>query len=308
MVEPPRWSQEELTEQAAESAALFRTERLGEPLGNWVREFDARTEDFRKLFKVRGIAHPHELTPDDILVIFESGLGDAFRYLAGPPISADDLKTLAEIGSLNVNALRADDKAGAAAICELFRATVDPRRFPWIAEDRDPAPLEIDLAVASSAALSAGQRVQTARRNTSKNTQEEAVKQFLRSMSFSDAPTPRQISTLEDSPPRGSFCNECLVGSRKADVPIRLFDARLMPLECKVSNSAVNSIKRINNDAAVKANIWQTEFGRRQVVPAAMLSGVFDVGNLERAQDGGLTLFWAHRMDAMRAFIEATKP
>ena len=43
-----------------------------------------------------------------------------------------------------------------------------------------------------------------------------------------------------------------------------------MPIECKVSNSATNSIKRLNNDAAVKARIWRGEFGERQVVPSAV--------------------------------------
>jgi hypothetical protein len=38
-----------------------------------------------------------------------------------------------------------------------------------------------------------------------------------------------------------------------------------------------------------------------------MLSGVFKVSNLFQAQSEGLTLFWAHKLDAMRAFIEATR-
>lgn len=66
-------------------------------------------------------------------------------------------------------------------------------------------------------------------------------------------------------------------------------------------------MKRLNNDAAVKAAIWHREFGTRQVVPTAVLSGVFKVRNLEHAQDGALTLFWAHKIEDMRAFIEATR-
>ncbi|MGH6990744.1 MAG: XamI family restriction endonuclease, partial [Stellaceae bacterium] len=112
---------------------------------------------------------------------------------------------------------------------------------------------------------------------------------------------------LDDAPARGQFCSESMVGSRKADVPVRLFDGRLMPIECKVSNSELNSVKRINNDAAVKANTWKVEFGINQVVPVAMLSGVFKVSNLVQAQGGGLTMFWAHKLDAMRTFIEATR-
>lgn len=34
----------------------------------------------------------------------------------------------------------------------------------------------------------------------------------------------------------------------------------------------LNSVKRINNDAAAKAQIWRTEFGKSQIAPSAMLS------------------------------------
>ena len=44
-----------------------------------------------------------------------------------------------------------------------------------------------------------------------------------------------------------------MLGTRKADVLVGLHDRRLMPIEAKVSNSFTNSIKRLNNDAAVKA-------------------------------------------------------
>jgi len=204
-------------------------------------------------------------------------------------------------------ALAAQQFAGAISILDMFRATADPCRFPWLKERREPTEAELALAIGASAALIAGQRVQTMRRNSSKAAQEREVKEYLASLGFKQAPTVRAINTLDEAPPKGAFCAECAVGSRKADVPVRLFDGRLMPVECKVSNSALNSIKRINNDAAVKAQIWRREFGTNQVVPAAMLSGVFDVGNLLRAQDGGLTLFWAHRLDLLGTFIESTK-
>ena len=42
-------------------------------------------------------------------------------------------------------------------------------------------------------------------------------------------------------------------------------------------------------------------------MPAAVLSGVFKPGNLETAQSKGLTLFWAHRLDDMLAWISSTR-
>lgn len=94
---------------------------------------------------------------------------------------------------------------------------------------------------------------------------------------------------------------------RKADVVLRLWDQRLMPIECKVSNSYLNSVKRLNNDAAVKAGAWKEDFGRRQVVPTAVLTGVYKLHNLMDAQDRGLTLFWAHDLKPLTEWLEQTK-
>jgi hypothetical protein len=81
-----------------------------------------------------------------------------------------------------------------------------------------------------------------------------------------------------------------------------------MPVECKVSNSALNSVKRLNNDAAAKAEAWIKDFGSKNVVPVALLSGVYNLHNLEEAQQRGLTLFWAHDIPAFLAWIEKTRP
>lgn len=224
--------------------------------------------------------------------------------MAGPPISADDLKVLAD-ASLAPGVIAANPDQ-AQRILDTILIAVDPLRFPWIAEDREPTAEERTVAIVASAALITAQRVSTDRRNLGKEAQESAVKAFLTDMGFKNAGT-RVINTLADAPEKGEFCGEALVGSRKADIPVRLFDGRLMPIECKVSNSATNSVKRINNDAAVKAGIWHREFGTNQIVPVAMLSGVFKVRNLKQAQTGGLTLFWAHDLARMQEFVESTK-
>lgn len=86
-----------------------------------------------------------------------------------------------------------------------------------------------------------------------------------------------------------------------------LWDLRTMAIECKVSNSAVNSIKRLNNDAESKAKTWRNNFGT-QVVPAAVLGGVYDLINLQHAQENELSLFWGHDLEKLVAWIETTRP
>ena len=80
-----------------------------------------------------------------------------------------------------------------------------------------------------------------------------------------------------------------------------------MPVECKASNSAVNSFKRINHEAVGKARAWLDEFGSRQIVPSAVISGVFSSANLDTAQNEGLTIIWSHRLKDLVDFIESTR-
>ena len=44
-----------------------------------------------------------------------------------------------------------------------------------------------------------------------------------------------------------------------------------------------------------------------QVVPTAVLSGVYKLHNLEEAQTRGLTLFWAHALTEMLEWIDRTR-
>ena len=80
-----------------------------------------------------------------------------------------------------------------------------------------------------------------------------------------------------------------------------------MPVECKSSNSAVNSFKRINHEAVGKARAWLDEFGSRQIVPSAVIDGVFSPSNIETAQAEGLTIIWSHRLEDLTGFIESTR-
>ena len=84
------------------------------------------------------------------------------------------------------------------------------------------------------------------------------------------------------------------------------YDRHILAIECKASNSEVNSFKRINHEAVGKTRSWVAAFGRNQLVPAAILTGVFDPDHLGTAQSEGLALFWIHRLDDLQEFISAT--
>lgn len=113
------------------------------------------------------------------------------------------------------------------------------------------------------------------------------------------------MPNLSAVPAAGEFCGESRLGDKRADLVVGLADGRVMPIECKASNSAVNSFKRINHEAVGKAHTWLTGFGSLQVVPVAVISGVFNPSNLETAQDDGLALFWSHRLADLADFVNS---
>ncbi len=300
---PPVWSSAELGAESSAAIELFRRSRIAEPLEKYLEVFDQYRETYRELLRLTDDLREVEAVALEILG--DEKLREAFRYIAGPPISIDDLQVVAEVPSLAPSRLRRQPEMAKAAVAAVLEG-LDRRRFPWVGEVRAPSETERDAAVLASAAQIAAQRVATIRRNEGKQQQEARVQETLAQHGFVEVPT-RKIRMLSQAPGPGEFCMESHLGTRKADVIATLWDERVLAIECKVSNSALNSIKRLNNDAAVKAETWRKEFGELQVVPAAVLSGVYKLANLEQAQHRGLTLWWAHRLDDLTAWVERTR-
>lgn len=300
---PPRWSPEQLEYDRRKAIGLFREKRMAEPLEDYLENFQEVRATIENLLEAT--VDLSRLAEEAGPVLSDPQLQEAVRYLAGPPISADDLSVVAET-ELSATALRAGDQTARRVIATVLLG-LDRERFPWVSEDREPTETERSVAVISTSALIAARRVMTDRANKAKREQEQKVKDALTDAGFVEVAT-RKIPTLHSAPDTGEFCGESLFGTRKADIVIRLWDQRVMALECKVSNSYTNSVKRLNNDAAVKAGAWINEFGTAQTVPAAMLAGVFKRHNLEQAQGHHLTLWWDHDLNEMLKWIERTRP
>lgn len=104
----------------------------------------------------------------------------------------------------------------------------------------------------------------------------------------------------------GPFTREVLLAQAKADLAVRLNQGRLLAIECKVSNSAVNSVKRLNRETSGKAEHRRTTYGQ-QVVTVAVLSGVFKVSSLVDAQASGVYIAWAQDLEPLRRFVAASR-
>lgn len=301
---PVVWSNDQLGADSNIAASRFREERLAVS-GAWETHYRQAREKFEHVFRELNDLNPGAITDESLAGVYRLGLGEALRYLAGPPISDDDLKVIAEADSIAPNILARNPET-LRRVFKVIERVIDPHRFPWVLKGTTPTKQEREAALLASSVLLAAQRIATERRNDAKEMQETKVKDYLGSLGFSEAPAV-PINTIMMGPQSLQFCSECQLGDRKADVVVRLHDTRLMAIECKVSNSATNSVKRLNNDAAVKATYWLTQFGIRQVVPAAALAGVFKVLNLDQAQQRGLALFWSHDLEKLEAFIASTR-
>lgn len=275
---------------------------MAAPVSSYVESFDRQRALLKDIFDAT--ADLTEIAERAGSVMTSVDRITALRYLAGPIISKDDLETLSD--TTTAPSVLAKEPEKARAVIETILLGLDHRRFPWLEDGRRPSEVEREVALVATASLLALQRVRTGRMIDSAMEQQDAVVAALVNASFTEVAR-RAVRTPSDAPGAGELCRSGMFGRRDADLIVRLWDGRFMPIECKVSNSSTNSVKRLNNDAAAKAEVWMRDFGRLQVVPTAVLSGVFKLHNLKAAQDAGLALFWAHRLDAMVSWVEETR-
>lgn len=302
------WTLEELQADAALASAEFRRRRMAEPLQRYLGEFDAAKPDVDRWVAAIG---PVLAGDPAAAALLREGLASeagrtVFRYLGAPPISEDDLQTLAERRFGSAGSALGDDEA--APLVEVMRAIADPRRFPWVEHRRAATATEHQAATLATATLLASQRVQTLRRSDEKAAVEGAVRGLLVGLGWQrcNPPGARGVQTLvTDAPPSRGFFVQTNLGGDNADLIVRMDDGRLLAVECKGSNSAINSRKRLNKEAAQNARAWLQAFGAEQVVPAVALQGVFNPRYVAEAQGTPLAVFWGHRLEDLRTLLIA---
>jgi hypothetical protein len=299
---PPKWTEPQLIVDRQRAIEIFRDERLTEPLDHYLDSYETAYQAIAQVMEqtddLRGF------TENAVAILTDKDFQALARYVASPPLSADDLKTLADT-SLAVNVLK-DNPAGIAAVVEVILAGFDHARFPWVSEGREPTAAEKQAGLVATAALVAVRRTETWRRGRGRSLERE-LKGHLASVGLTEV-APTAIGNSTHGPMVGEFCRETSVVSHMADVVVRLWDGRLALIECKVSNSETNSHKRLIHECGDKARAWVQALGPSNCTPIAVLSGCYSLANLDKAQDMGLTLIWAHDFSPLSEFIDSTKP
>jgi hypothetical protein len=297
---PPTWTEGELEASRREAIADFIERRSAEGSARYRQAFEDALTLGDRLFNA---------TND--LIEFASGealaqdpeLMRVARYLGAPPISADDLNTLA---GAKIASRRRLDPMLAAKAAEVIVAAIDPERFPWLTgvSSRPPAPEERNSALRWTAGLMAASEAQMSRRQEASGRQERAVRAFIQDAGFTEVP-PRAIHLTGGLEP-GTYSREASVVGINCDVPVGLLDGRFLLIECKSSNSALNSVKRLNRETGGKAQEWIRRLGER-AIPAAVLAGVFQLGSLKAAQDVGTTIFWERDLGPLATFLDEAR-
>lgn len=295
--DPPRWDDAQLEADREKAVKRFIAWRRGEGTRQYAKIANENEALVERLFKESGDLAK---IADDLFVRAPDLLPIA-RFVAGPPLSDDDLQTLAD-GKLSA---RKPQKEIAARVAEVIGALRDPTRFPWLPEKRAATSAERVAAIRATVALATTERVRTLWRNESSARQQEAAREALKAAGFKEAPRVAKVDNL-DQIARGSFMQEVQLDGAKCDIPVRLHDGRLLAIECKVSNSSLNSVKRLLRETGGKARAWDAAFGKT-VLTGAVIAGVYKLLHLKEAQDDyDVAIFWEHDLAPLASFVRGS--
>lgn len=226
----------------------------------------------------------------------------ALRFLTGPPLSQDQFQLACP------NWTKASEKAGrplkdasAAGFEATFRAWADAERTQGLDN-----PTQRAKAIASTGILIAQQEFATRKRMRLAGVQEEMASTVLTDLGFCKVSIgfvdqPGALGNLEFA--RAVQFATADGSSHEVDLAIGLPGRRILALECKVSNDKTNSVKRVN-DVLKKAAAWRSQWGKF-VITGALLEGVFSEKEPRRLLDSEVVVFWSHRPELFRAWIES---
>ena len=306
----PFWTTDELAKRRLEARAKFKKtwqpalqqaafDALQAECGAEVRELLDKSDNLLTL------RTDHEFFDRGTKAARKKAIAPA-RFMTRPFLSEDNLEILAE-----------DNK-----VADVVVEFINPIRFPWLVSGCKPTKAQVESAVEATAELMAIQRSATAARLAAAKRQEEAAKTALTlpSVGLTFVPTTElrkrgkritpnytgrrgiESHNLRDLLSPGEFTSEFKVAGAKCDLPIVLPSGVLVALECKVSGSQVNSVKRLIRETVGKRRAWSEEFGKGALT-GAVIAGNFYLNTLEDAQEADMLLFWEHEMEALAEFV-----
>ena len=307
---PAPLTDQELRDHSILSTRLFVENRFAEQTKPYAEQMRKLLPQVRQLFEASNDLM--DLGPDVLLqpgkrpgtyVISQETLA-VMRYLSAPGVSEDnldDFQTL-DLDTLEPLPLPVTTPQRAKQTIRVLLETLDPFRFPWLAEGRGPSHEEREHAILWTASTLASERVRTLRRTEGSRSQEQLVADELVTRGWT-LRAKQPLALPSDLPP-SSFMRETHLAQIKCDLPVRLKDGRLVAIECKVSNTGVNSVKRLCRETGGKAARWRTQYGEAAVISCAVISGVFRLVDLKAAQEEyGIFVVFQHDLERLHLLL-----
>ncbi|UWQ31304.1 XamI family restriction endonuclease [Leisingera sp. M527] len=229
-----------------------------------------------------------------------------FRHLLAPPKSQDQFSLLcpewSKASEKSGNALKEEKALVTSQVLDIWK---DRSIAPWLDEQRLPTQVEKALIVERIVSFIAPKLTETQKRNRLSNDQENAVIQLLKGLGWTQAKS-FLIDELSLIKPR-TFLHKArfataTTNAQEVDIACGLKQGIVAAMECKVTNDATNSVKRVN-DILKKAKAWKDHWGSF-VETAALLQGVIKPSDVQRLTDDGVMVFWSHDLNAFSDWVE----
>lgn len=248
---------------------------------------------------------------NDLLALEEAiqknaGHLSVLRRMLAPPQSQDQFKLVCPAYSKSSEkGLRPVTPEKAKLVAATIRQWLDTAVVPWVQHNRQPTNLERSSFIDIISTLVSAQVAMTDQRTLASKAQEQAVVEALEQAGWTRLPS-APVSTLADLPAK-QFMHKTLFATggtqpKEVDIACGLGKTAVLAMECKVSNDATNSIKRMD-EVLNKAQAWKVRWGM-SVETAALLQGVIAPKEMHRLMTFDVRIFWSHRLGDFMDWIE----
>lgn len=228
------------------------------------------------------------------------------RHLFAPPISQDQLKLIlpsypkgSEKKGTKLTKVAADEFA------EAFALRRDPALTAWLDTNANPSRPQVKKLLHTLTPMISSQIFNTVRRNRLSDEQEKAVEALLTAKGWTKSISATVNNTSDLAPEHFMRKTRCKTrtATKEVDIACGVNSSLIMAMECKVSNDATNSVKRVS-DVMDKTKAWNDQWGGF-IQTAALLQGVIAYKDVARLLDSNVLVFWSHDLQPLSDWLDA---
>lgn len=228
------------------------------------------------------------------------------RHLFAPPISQDQLKLIVPSypkGS-EKKATKLTKKA-AQEFASAFGERRDKGLTAWLSTNAGPNRRQIKKLLDTLTPMISNQIFNTLRRNRLSDEQERAVVSLLEAKGWSRSASSTVNNTADLRPQHFMRKTRCKTrtATKEVDIACGVNPSLIMAMECKVSNDATNSVKRVS-DVMDKTKAWNDQWGGF-IQTAALLQGVVAYKDVARLLDSDVLVFWSHDLEPLAEWLDS---